>query len=400
MKIVHVIGFFQPEYGYEEYYTALNQVKLGHDVHVITSDRIVNVPSRPLSERLKGIGIFNDNGIVVHRLPVLFDKMNDFVITWGVSRKLKELKPDIVHCHNARQLGQFIAALMKDKLDYSLIVDHHDYFYQGHYISPNEKSIKKILSKYEYKTFRKLLGRYIFSKADKIIAIENICKNHLIEYFKISSDKIFVNHLGVETTEFSYSSEGRKIIREKYKILNNEIVILYMGLFTRRKRVDLYLEMVEMMQNEDIKLLMVGSFDEHYQEEISNLIVEKGLNNKVILAGKIDKNAINDYISSADLGVYLANSSVVWLELMACGLPLIAPENMQFSHLLKDNARTIEIGNVNDSVKEIKYLIKNNSVLMKMGKRSKDIINKEYSYKITTNSLMTIYKAVLDEKEN
>ena len=113
-----------------------------------------------------------------------------------------------------------------------------------------------------------------------------------------------------------------------------------------------------------------------------------------------DSNAINDYISSADLGVYLANSSVVWLELMACGLPLIAPENMQFSHLLKDNARTIEIGNVNDSIKEIKYLIKNNSVLMKMGKRSKEIINKEYSYKITTNSLMTIYKAVLDEKEN
>ena len=37
---------------------------------------------------------------------------------------------------------------------------------------------------------------------------------------------------------------------------------------------------------------------------------------------------------------------------------------------------------------------------MKMGKRSKEIINKEYSYKITTNSLMTIYKAVLDEKEN
>ena len=48
MRIVHVIGYFQPEYGYEEYYTALTQLKFGHEVHVITSDRIVNVPARPL----------------------------------------------------------------------------------------------------------------------------------------------------------------------------------------------------------------------------------------------------------------------------------------------------------------------------------------------------------------
>ena len=36
MKIVHLIGYFQPEFGYKEYYIARNQLKAGHEVHLIT----------------------------------------------------------------------------------------------------------------------------------------------------------------------------------------------------------------------------------------------------------------------------------------------------------------------------------------------------------------------------
>ena len=37
MKILHVIPYFQPEYGYEEYFHAVAQQRLGHDVFVATS---------------------------------------------------------------------------------------------------------------------------------------------------------------------------------------------------------------------------------------------------------------------------------------------------------------------------------------------------------------------------
>ena len=38
MKIVHLVDYFQPKVGYQEYFLALEHQKLGHDIRVITSD--------------------------------------------------------------------------------------------------------------------------------------------------------------------------------------------------------------------------------------------------------------------------------------------------------------------------------------------------------------------------
>ena len=54
MKIAHVVSYIQPEFGYEEYYTAREQAALGHEVHVITSDRIF--PFNDVEKMLSDIG--------------------------------------------------------------------------------------------------------------------------------------------------------------------------------------------------------------------------------------------------------------------------------------------------------------------------------------------------------
>ena len=81
MKIVHLIGYFQPELGYKEYYIARNQAKLGHDVSVITSDKLY--PFSNVSEISKKINISKErkypagttviDGVTVYRLPSFFD---------------------------------------------------------------------------------------------------------------------------------------------------------------------------------------------------------------------------------------------------------------------------------------------------------------------------------------
>ena len=37
--IVHVQSYFQPHLGYQEYFLCKSMARLGHDVHIITSDR-------------------------------------------------------------------------------------------------------------------------------------------------------------------------------------------------------------------------------------------------------------------------------------------------------------------------------------------------------------------------
>ena len=53
------------------------------------------------------------------------------------------------------------------------------------------------------------------------------------------------------------------------------------------KKVELYIQLVEKIVNENIRLLIVGTFDKGYKEEILELIRKKNLENKIIFAGKI-----------------------------------------------------------------------------------------------------------------
>ncbi len=115
MKVVHIIGYFQPEYGYEEYYTALNQAKVGHEVHVLTSNWIVPMSGLKRQERKRKMGIEHVDGIIVHRL-LGFDIPRDMIFMPGAFSELRKIKPDVVHCHGANQPVNFLVPLLKKRL--------------------------------------------------------------------------------------------------------------------------------------------------------------------------------------------------------------------------------------------------------------------------------------------
>ena len=55
MKIVHLMGYFVPELGYQEYYLAKKHKQMGHDVYVIASDLLYPFPN--IETMLKEAGI-------------------------------------------------------------------------------------------------------------------------------------------------------------------------------------------------------------------------------------------------------------------------------------------------------------------------------------------------------
>ena len=104
LKIVHICPYFQPELGYEEYYTAYFQAKMGHDVYVITSDRLF--PFRNIEKMLEQVGAKNTSrkrrkgfqvvdGIKVYRQPVIIESLYDFILIKGLKKVLNKIRPDI-----------------------------------------------------------------------------------------------------------------------------------------------------------------------------------------------------------------------------------------------------------------------------------------------------------------
>src|SRR3990172_5058761 len=104
MKIVHLADYFQPALGYQEAALAREQLRLGHQVTVVTSDRYAPFPDydttlRPvLGERVQGIGEREEEGIPVIRLPISLESSFRCSLK-GLFPTLERLKPDVVHAH-------------------------------------------------------------------------------------------------------------------------------------------------------------------------------------------------------------------------------------------------------------------------------------------------------------
>ena len=100
-----------PNMGYQENYLLLEQKKLGHDVEIITSDRYPPFSSfertigHILGNRIVGSGVFYDNEVRIHRLPIQFEnKSHGQLLFKGLKKKLKELNPEIVQTHGESEL--------------------------------------------------------------------------------------------------------------------------------------------------------------------------------------------------------------------------------------------------------------------------------------------------------
>ena len=102
MRIVHIAIRFPPAEGGGEqhvYNLAKEQVALGHEVAVITTDLMTELPRKigsdlPREEDMDGIKV-----VRLKTYPTFLPIYGYGSIMRGLGRVIKELKPDIVHTH-------------------------------------------------------------------------------------------------------------------------------------------------------------------------------------------------------------------------------------------------------------------------------------------------------------
>ena len=130
MKILHITNYFQPQIGYQETFLAKEQIKQGHEVSVITSDRYYpfvdfdKTYKNLLGDRICGSGFVNIDGIPIYRLKTL-GEIKCRVWLLGLEQKVKELKPDYVHVHAVLANAFRMMKLKKKGMKFKLVVDEH-----------------------------------------------------------------------------------------------------------------------------------------------------------------------------------------------------------------------------------------------------------------------------------
>jgi len=144
--------------------------------------------------------------------------------------------------------------------------------------------------------FRKLFPFW----GDKIIAISESVREHLINDFHIDKERVTVVYNGIELDRFlKKSGEIDQNMRKKMSLNQNMMIV---GAIGRLSSVKGYIYLVKAFkkfarENENARLLIIGEGGE--KPKLEKEVKESGLTNKVIFESK--KMATEDYLSVMDI---------------------------------------------------------------------------------------------------
>lgn len=127
-------------------------------------------------------------------------------------------------------------------------------------------------------------------------------------FFTGKNDSIRKKH-GLSPQDFILISVGRIVASERYK--GHEIVMQAL------KKL--------LPENSNLKYLIVG--EGNYRETLEDIVTSSGIKAHVVFAGRVSEEELPDYYRASDLFIMPSKGEgfgIVYLEAMACGLPVIA----------------------------------------------------------------------------
>lgn len=357
--------------------------ELGHEVCVVTASK---------SSR-KELEVQLDNKVQfinIPSVPFWAYKGERFTLPLGWSlRKIRKFKPDIIHSHTSFAIG--LEALMCAKLlKIPLVGTHHTFF--DHYL-------KHVGLDYDWA--KKLTWKFSVgycNKCDLLLNPSKVLSDQLIQHgFKKTSEVVFNP---TDTNFFVPPKEGKKILKSLLGVKNKSIV--YSGRVSYEKDIDQIIKAFVIAKKSilDLKFVVLGDGPE--KENLQKLSQRLGVDKDMIFLGRyyldndfIKKLCANEIFITASCS---ENMPVSVLEVMACGMPIIAARAMGLPEIVKDdnNGYLFDPGNIEQLAEKIVSLLNSPELLKKLSEGSRNY-SLQFSLKNFAKTLEQNYLKLLNK---
>jgi glycosyltransferase involved in cell wall biosynthesis len=229
-----------------------------------------------------------------------------------------------------------------------------------------------------------LIGRH----SDAIL-VPGIKHQEFFTKLGVSQDKIFIMPNISNITLKDQDFENQKIIKNKLS-LKNEKVVLFVGRLIDLKGVQFLLlsiqKLIEKMDN--VVLLIVG--DGEYRQNLEKMAHELGIENKVIFTGNVNYDLLGAYYMLSNIFVlpsittfYADACPLVVNEAMYFGKPVITSDAVGTTFMIKNGVNGFVVPEKNSDAlfNAIYQVLSDSNLEKKMGKNSKNMIQRNYKYK-------------------
>jgi len=397
MKIVHLVDEYHHSLkGYQETALPIRQHEMGHDVHVITGNR-VGLAVKTLSKTLLvQTGTFVHDGVKIHRLPVLFRLPGgaNRVYLKGLASKLSQLCPDVVHAHNFITFVGWQAALLKPYIGYRLVYDNHQCLQNIRL--PNTSTYTALLRDLFYEVFRIGASGLIRKRADIIIAVGENEREYAADYLGLSASQIPIIRLGADHHVLKPSFKIRQYQRAKWGFKDTDFLAIYAGQFRPLRQLELLIQASQQLVEEGfpVYLMLVGTGYSDYLAKLKELANQPLLFGRVQFLPLADKPTLMRYFNAADLGVWPRSYSVTFIEALACGLPILAEDSSYNRNTIGSAGYFFEPGSITSITNQLRNIIKKPAELSSLRRLSRLRVTEELNWEAVAQEFLAVYNNV------
>jgi glycosyltransferase involved in cell wall biosynthesis len=375
MKILHVClaAFYIDNYGYQENVLPKMHMLQGHDVEILASTETY-LNGNEMSY-LEPSVYRNEDNITVTRLPYL-KVLNHFISRKlrfynGVSKKLKEFKPDIIFLHDVQFLGIFeVIKFLKKNPQVVVYADGH---------ADLTNSATNWLSRY---ILHGIVYKYCARKIDKYVKRFYGTLPCRVDFFRdfygVTKSKVELLVMGVDDTLIDFDrKKNKEELFKKHDIFKDDFVIISGGKLNEKKNIHHLVDAIVSIDDSRLKLILFGKPDAKVKKLIENKLKHKS----IIYLSWLNNIEIHKYLAIADLCVFPGKHSVLWEQAAGIGVPGIYKNIQGHDHIdLGGNCILIDEGNTYEIKQQVLNVVNNKELYNKLLKTASTKGKKAFSY--------------------
>jgi glycosyltransferase involved in cell wall biosynthesis len=394
MVIAIVPEWFSEKMGYVENHLPKSFVKLGCQVHVITSELQVygtdpntySLYEPFLGPAVQPVGTKKLDGFALHRLSHY--KTQYGIGFKGLVEKLQEIKPDIVYLFEINTEHTLQVVYYKSIFNYKIFTESR--LHLSVYRPP-----ETFLSRLKHFITERKKWKNVGKGFEKCYPIAPDVLHVITKYLGQDIKKCELASLAVDINLFKpiesvEESRRREEIRKGFGFKETDVICIYTGRFTDGKGPVILAKAIQHLHQQGklhFKGLFVGTGSKEYELEITS-------KDGCFMHPFVQSNELVNYYQAADIGVWPKQESTSQLDAAACGLPLIISSAVEDIDRIKGNGYSYHHEDSEDLAKQIEKL-ESSDVRKKMGDIGVEKIRKLYSWDYVAEQRYKDFKKAL-----
>jgi 1,2-diacylglycerol 3-alpha-glucosyltransferase len=368
MRILFVVDTYPPNVNG----AALATQRIINELYKHGNEMYVVAPSTSLRNYVK-----KENGVTVYRIrSVMVQKTQEFRVSPQIlfyrrelKKIIKEVEPDVLHINNPGFLGLATIPLSKE---FNIPIVGTSHFMPEnivHYLHLPDV-IEDLVNSIIWKRYAKW-----YSELDAVISPTETAAN-LLRKNNIKT-KIYVLSNGIDMIRFKANKESGEHLKKKFN-LPDVPTALFVGRLDKEKQIEVFLRAAsEIKDKAKFHVVIVGKGKEY--DDLVGLSKSLGIENIVTFTGYLSEEDLSKIYNVADIFVMPGIAelqSLVTMEAMATGIPVLAANAVALPHLVKDNkdGYLFRPGDSHDLANKLLKLITDTPLRQKLGEGSLKLI--------------------------